>query len=434
MNSNNYDQPLAERSRPRVADDLLGQPKIWGDGSPLKALVDADRFHALLFWGPPGTGKTSLAGVIGAQSGRPVEVLSAVLHGVKDIRRVIDESEKRLNEGGKATLMFMDEIHRLNKNQQDVLLPALERGTVKFIGATTENPSFEVNRAILSRTLVFRFDRLSETAIVDILRRAAAREASPGRSIDQDVLEALARSADGDARRGLNLLEAASAVVPAGAPITKDALRSVAANLSLQYDKAGDIHYDVISAFIKSIRAGSADGAVYYLARMLDSGEDPMFIARRLVISASEDIGNANPTALLVATSAMQAVHLVGMPEARIMLSQATTYLAASPKSNRSYVAINKALEDVRASGSQEVPMHLRNAPTSLMKELGYGAGYVYAHDDRAGAATLSYLPEELTGRRYYEPIDVGAEATLKKNLLQSQSTATGKKAEQRPS
>ncbi len=412
-------RPLAERVRPARHEDLLGQPAIWSPGAPLRELVDKDRFHALLFWGPPGTGKTSLAQVIGAASGRRLVILSAVLHGVKDIRRVIEDSEEAREAGGKAALLFMDEIHRLSKSQQDVLLPALETGAIKFIGATTENPSFEVNRAILSRALVFRFERLTDEALVDILERALVRDESIGLGLElaPEILGALARSADGDARRALNLLDAVAAVAPAGSLVTKDVLKQVAPQLNLQYDKQGDLHYDVISAFIKSIRASQPDAAVYYLARLLESGEDPVFVARRLVVAASEDIGNANPTALLVATAAMQAVHMVGMPEARIMLGQATTYLAASPKSNRSYLALNEATEDVRKTGSLDVPLHLRNAPTQLMKEIGYGKGYVYAHDDPAGAMRQTYLPEKLAGRTYYEPLEVGTEATLKKHL-----------------
>lgn len=426
-------RPLAERVRPARHEDLLGQAAIWSPGAPLRELVDKDRFHALLFWGPPGTGKTSLAQVIGAASGRRLVILSAVLHGVKDIRRVIEESELSQEAGGKASLLFMDEIHRLSKSQQDVLLPALESGTVKFIGATTENPSFEVNRAILSRALVFRFERLTDEALVDILVRALQKDASVGQGLqlEPEVLGALARSADGDARRALNLLDAVAAVAPAGVPVTKSVLQQVAPQLNLQYDKQGDLHYDVISAFIKSIRASQPDAALYYLARMLESGEDPVFVARRIVIAASEDIGNANPTALLIATAAMQAVHMVGMPEARIMLGQATTYLASSPKSNRSYMALNAAMDDVRASGSLDVPLHLRNAPTQLMKEIGYGKGYVYAHDDQAAAMRQNYLPEALKGRRYYEPLESGAEATLKKHLeyLQNKAGASAKDA-----
>lgn len=414
------DAPLAERMRPRLFDELIGQEKIWGKGAALRSMVEADRFNALLFWGPPGAGKTSLAHLIGRASKRPVIVMSAVQHGVKDIRARIAESEDRIAVGQSAALVFMDEIHRLTKSQQDVLLPALEQGSIRFIGATTENPSFEVNGAILSRTIVFKFDRLGEQALVDVQKRAltAPEAALPRTDVGDDVLVAIARAADGDARRSLNLLEAVIAAAPKDrSPISVETLKDVAGSLNLYYDKQGDQHYDTISAYIKSIRASQPDAAVYYLARMLESGEDPVFIARRLVIAASEDIGNANPTALLVATSAMQAVHMVGMPEARIMLSQATTYLAASPKSNRAYVAINKAMEDAQAYGSLEVPLHLRNAPTRLMKEMGHGQGYVYAHDDQKGAAALDYLPERLKGRKYYEPLEAGAEAQLKRNL-----------------
>ncbi len=406
--------------RPRLADDLIGQDAVWAQGSALRSLVETDRYTALLFWGPPGTGKTSLAHVVGRAASRPVVVMSAVQHGVKDIRAEIQASADRLLLKEPASLLFMDEIHRLSKSQQDVLLPALEKGTIKFIGATTENPSFEVYSAILSRVLVFRFQSLNADALVKILKRALARpESALGRTdIGDDVLGAIARAADGDARRALGLLDAVAASAPRGvSPVTIQSLADVARELNLRYDAKGDQHYDTISAFIKSIRASQPDAAVYYLARMLDGGEDPVFIARRLVIAASEDIGNANPTALLLASGAMQAVHQVGMPEARIILSQATTYLAASPKSNRAYVAINKALEAVQSSGSLDVPLHLRNAPTKLMKEFGHGKGYVYAHDDQRGAQSLEYLPKELAGLKFYEPLDVGVEAQLKKNL-----------------
>ncbi len=418
--SPSHTAPLAERMRPKSFTDLLGQETIWAEGTALWALVESGRYGSLLFWGPPGVGKTSLAHVIGKAAARPVVVMSAVQHGVKDIRAEIAASEERLATGQNAVLMFMDEIHRLSKSQQDVLLPALEKGTLKFIGATTENPSFEVNSAILSRVLVFRFESLQPAALQRILDRALANPDAGlvRRDIGPEVLAAIARAADGDARRALSLLDAVAISAPKDVtPVTPASLSSVARELNLRYDAKGDQHYDIISAFIKSIRASQPDAAVYYLARMLDGGEDPVFIARRLVISASEDIGNANPTALLLASTAMQAVHQVGMPEARIMLAQATTYLAASPKSNRSYVAINKALEEVQASGSLEIPLHLRNAPTKLMKEFGYGAGYVYAHDDRAGAQRLQYLPKKLEGRKYYDPSDLGAEGQLKKNL-----------------
>ncbi len=417
--------PLPERMRPKSFDELVGQDRIWAPGAPLRALVETDRFHGLLLWGPPGTGKTSLARIIGQASKRPLTHMSAVLHGVKEIRAQITASEERVAHGATAILIFMDEIHRLSKSQQDVLLPALEAGTIRFIGATTENPSFEVNAAILSRVLVFRLERLSEAALIKLLTRAiengsvhSHRPAGTLPRMAPEVLTAIARAGDGDARRALNLLDATFATIPAGSTeITMESLRGVASDLGLRYDKSGDQHYDTISAFIKSIRASQPNAAIYYLARLLESGEDPNFIARRLVIAASEDVGNANPTALLVATSALESVHAIGMPEARIPLAQATTYLAASPKSNRAYNAINKALEDVRRSGSLEIPMHLRNAPTRLMKEFGHGAGYIYAHDDPVEAMRLNYLPDALKGQTYYEPSEIGTEAQLKRYL-----------------
>lgn len=417
------EMPLAERVRPRMPDELVGQEAIWAPGKPLWKLVTSDAFHGLLFWGPPGTGKTSLARVIGEAAKRPLSQLSAVQHGVKEIREVLRASEERIAAGQSAILLFMDEIHRLSKNQQDVLLPALEQGMIKFIGATTENPSFEVNAAVLSRVLVFAFKRLEPRALKLMLQRALLASA-PARQVADEVLDALADAADGDGRRALNLLDAILAVAPAdGCLIDLTTIQELGAAIGLRYDKKGDAHYDTISAFIKSIRASQPDAAIYYLARMLEAGEDPLFIARRLMIAASEDIGNANPTALLLATAAHDAAHRLGMPEARIPLAQATTYLAASPKSNRSYVAINQALEDVRKTGSLEVPFHLRNAVTGLMKSMGYGKGYVYAHDDQSGAQMLEYLPEAVRGRTYYCPSDHGTEGQLKKHLEKLRET-----------
>lgn len=414
----NLNAPLAERMRPQKPDDLLGQEAIWAPASPLRCLVEADGFHALIFWGPPGSGKTSLARVIGESSGRRLIQLSAVQHGVKEIRDALKGSSERLAMGQRAILLFMDEIHRLSKSQQDVLLPALEDGSVKFIGATTENPSFEVNAAILSRSLVFAFKPLAPQALVGVMRRALAQMEPSPPSVDEDVLLALARAADGDARRVLNLLEAVLiATPPDTTKIVAETVRDLAPVIGLRYDKQADAHYDTISAFIKSIRASQPDAAIYYLARMLEAGEDPLFISRRLMIAASEDIGNANPTALLIATAAHDAAHRLGMPEARIPLAQATTYLAASPKSNRAYVAINQALEDVRQTGNLEIPLHLRNAVTGLMHNMGYGAGYVYAHDDQQRAQCLEYLPSALNGRSYYQPSEFGTEIQLKKHL-----------------
>ena len=343
------DTPLAEKSRPMDYDDLIGQEAIWAPGRPLRKIVENDGYTSLILWGPPGCGKTSLANIIGKKCGREMVWMSAVEHGVKDIRSEINRSVIRKNHGDSSLLIFMDEIHRLNKAQQDVLLPALESGSIKFIGATTENPSFEVNKAILSRSLIFSLNKIPLYKLVDILKAALERwdiEAKP--NFDKKALEAIARSCDGDARSSINLLEAIVKSMGHLENIQFDDIADFIPDIIQKYDKNADQHYDVISAFIKSIRASNPDGAVYYLARMLDAGEDPMFIARRILIAASEDIGNANPTALMIANNAMDAVHKLGMPEARIVLSQAVTYLAASPKSNRAYLAINEALSDVK--------------------------------------------------------------------------------------
>lgn len=410
-------KPLPERVRPKSYSEVIGQDHIWGTGSKLRHLVEKDAFYALLFWGPPGTGKTSLAKVIASTSGYEFVSLSAVSCGVKDIRAVISESEGYLHLGNKPVLLFMDEIHRLNKSQQDVLLPALEEGIIKFIGATTENPSFEVNKAILSRLLVFQLKSIDTDAMLQILQNALSQYETTI-DIDHSILEKLARSCEGDARKALNLLDS---IVSSSSDtkITEDSVRSLIEDITRQYDKKGESHYDVISAMIKSIRASHPDAALHYLARMIDAGEDPMFIARRLVIAASEDIGNANPTALILATNAMQAVHMVGYPEARIILSQVATYLASSPKSNRSYLAIDAAIGDLKKLPQLEIPMSLRNAPTNFMKSVGYGKGYVYPHDNPEDAKKQRYLPDGLKNRIYYKPGASGVEAQLAKNLSQ---------------
>lgn len=413
--------PLPERVRPLLSEELYGQEGIWSESSTLRRLVTTDRYTSLIFWGPPGTGKTSLARIIAGAAKRHFTPMSAVMHGVKEIRAEIQHSQEMIEQGRPATLVFMDEIHRLNKNQQDVLLPALESGHIKFIGATTENPSFEVNNAILSRSLVFKFNKLGSDGLHQILRRAVAHEHSGlvHKNFSEELVTLIGEAADGDVRKALNILDAIDATVSCSADeqVGVEHARSCKEFFSAYYDKQGESHYDTASALIKSIRAGKVDAAVYYLARMLEGGEDPMFIARRIVIAASEDVGNANPTALLVATSAMQAVHMVGMPEARIMLSQAVTYLASSPKSNRAYMAVNEAIADIKKYGMLEIPLTLRNAPTNLMKEMGYGKSYIYAHDDPQGAAQQEYLPEKLAGKVYYRPLNVGTEAQLLKNL-----------------
>jgi len=381
-------------------------------------LAEQDKLGAWIFWGPPGSGKTTLARLIAGMTDRPVTHLSAVNAGAKDLRTQIELSEARLKSGQKSSLLFLDEIHRLNKSQQDILLPALESGAMKMIGATTENPSFEVNSAILSRSLVFRFEKHAPADLVSLLRQAQRDASFGGKSATDEVLAVIARTSGGDARRAVMLLDALLSSAPASCTtLQRQDLESAGTSLNLPYDKAGDQHFDTISALIKSIRASHPDAALHYLARMIDAGEDPMFLARRLVIAASEDVGNANPTALVVATNAMQAVHLVGMPEARIILSQVTTYLAASPKSNRAYVAIDLALEDVRKFGALDIPLHLRNAPTRLMRESGYGKDYHYAHDDPVSAKESTYLPRELKGRIYYDPSEAGAEKILRESL-----------------
>ena len=402
--------PLAERLRPKTLDEVVGQPHLTGKGGPLRAAVERGRIGALVLWGPPGTGKTTLARVLARTVEEDFVPLSAVTSGVKDLRDALDGARDRLKYEDRGTLVFVDEVHRFNKAQQDALLPALEEGLVDFIGATTENPSFEVTAPLLSRSRVLRLLPLSEEDLGVLLERGAEEletEVSP------EAREYLLRLAGGDGRRLLNALEVAAS--GAGRRLEAQAVERAVGQRALRYGR--EEHYDVISAFIKSVRGGDPDAALHYLARMLEAGEDPVFVARRLVILASEDIGNADPHALPLAVSAAQAVQLIGMPEGRIPLAQATTYLASAPKSNAAYAAIGRALEDVRQGGVPEVPLHLRNAPTGLMKQEGYGAGYRYAHDDEPEGMNDRYLPEELAGRVYYEPKERGAEAEIRERI-----------------
>ncbi len=401
--------PLAERLRPKSLDEVVGQTHLTGENGPLRVVAERGRIGSLVLWGPPGTGKTTLARVLAGTVEEEFVPLSAVTSGVKDLRSAMDGARERLKYEGRGTLVFVDEVHRFNKTQQDALLPALEEGLVDFIGATTENPSFEVTAPLLSRSRVLRLRSLSEEDLENLLKRGLSEL---GVNISDDAQEYLLRLAGGDGRRMLNALEVAAA----GTKNVEvaDVERAVG-NRALRYGR--EEHYDVISAFIKSVRGGDPDAALHYLARMLEAGEDPVFVARRLVILASEDIGNADPQGLTLAMSAAQAVQMIGMPEGRIPLAQATTYLASAPKSNAAYAGINAALADVRHDSTPEVPMHIRNAPTGLMKDEGYGANYRYAHTDEPEGMNDRYLPEALAGRIYYEPKESGAEVRIKERL-----------------
>jgi putative ATPase len=402
--------PLAERLRPKNLDEVVGQDHLTGPGGPLRTAVEKGRIGAVVLWGPPGTGKTTLARALAAEMEGEFVPLSAVTSGVKEVRAALDAARELLKFQGRPTILFVDEVHRFNKTQQDTLLPALEEGLVDFVGATTENPSFEVTAPLLSRSHVLRLQPLSEedlTALLDKGREALKVEVSP------EAGAYLLRLSGGDGRRLLNALEAAAAS-GSGRIEVRD-VEGVVGTRALRYGR--EEHYDVVSAFIKSVRGGDPNAALHYLARMIEAGEDPVFIARRLVILASEDIGNADPQGLPLAIAAAQAVQLVGMPEGRIPLAQATTYLASVPKSNASYAAIGKALEDVRRGTVPEVPMHLRNAVTGLMRDEGYGTGYRYAHGDEAEGMNDRYLPEEFADRVYYEPKESGAEKGVKERL-----------------
>lgn len=413
-------QPLAERIRPNSLDHYIGQEHIIGKGAALRKAIEQNLLPSLILWGPPGVGKTTLAQIISQVLKRPFYSLSAINSGVKDVREVI---EKASQDGGffkqEKPVLFIDEIHRFSKSQQDSLLNAVEKGIVTLVGATTENPSFEVIPALLSRCQIFVLKHLSKDNLMELLNNAIEQdEILKTKKIELKETEALLRISGGDGRKLLNALEIVVNAIGGPEISITDALvkQYIQQNLAL-YDKSGEQHYDIISAFIKSIRGSDPNGAVYWLARMIDGGEDPSFIARRLLILASEDIGNANPTALVIANNCFQAVNVIGYPESRIILAQTTTYLACSAKSNSSYMAINLAQQEVKRTGDLPVPLHLRNAPTKLMKELGYGDEYKYAHDYSNHFVEQEFLPNEISGTIFYDPSEYSRERDLREFL-----------------